>query len=360
MQIESIYTKDEILAMYLNQIYMGKGTYGVQAAAHIYFDKDVWDLGPEETTMLAGMIQLPEHYSPFNHLDTAYKRRATVLNTMVQAGYLTRPEAETIGATEVHPVEGEREQNSSGGFAAYFVEEVRKQLEHDYGADMLYRDGLRVWTTLQPRYQVWMEEALESHLAEEETKRGYEMTRAIYDSLKAIGEPPETVSYLRGCSPAGEDVRTGAILGLVGGRSFDDVKWNQAMQARRQPGSIFKPLCLFDRPAAGVYRQLDPDGHAVRPGHRREPLASQELQRPLPGPHDPALCVEPVGQHAHGQAVPRLRSGTGAGKPAETGLLLRPAPGAVAVPGRLRGDPAGKSWPPIVPSPITGFTSNST
>ena len=241
VQIESIYTKDEILAMYLNQIYMGKGTYGVQAAAHIYFDKDVWDLGPEETTMLAGMIQLPEHYSPFNHLDTAKKRRSTVLNTMVQAGYLTRPEADTIDATEVHPVEGERQPGSTGGFAAYFVEEVRKQLERDYGADKLYRDGLRVWTTLQPRYQVWMEEALESHLAEEETKREYEMTRAIYDSLKAIDEKPETVDYLRGAALL-EDVRTGAILGLVGGRSFADVKWNQAMQARRQPGSIFKPF----------------------------------------------------------------------------------------------------------------------
>ncbi len=240
VQMESIYTKDEILAMYLNQIYLGKGTYGVQAAARTFFGKDVWDLGIEETTMLAGMIQLPERYSPFNHLDRAYKRRATVLETMVQAGRLTRAEAETIGQTEVHPVLGSGPDVSSG-FAAYFVEEVRKHLESEYGAEMLYRDGLRVWTTLVPRYQVWMEDALEKHLVAEETKRKYEMTRAVYDSLTAIGERPESLDYLQGAALL-EDVRTGAILGMVGGRSFDDYKWNMSTQATRQPGSIFKPL----------------------------------------------------------------------------------------------------------------------
>ena len=101
VQIEQIYTKDEILAMYLNQIYLGKGTYGVQAAARIFFGKDVWDLEPSETSMIAGMIQLPERYSPFDHLDMAYRRRAIVLQSMVAAGKLTQPQAETFAATEV-------------------------------------------------------------------------------------------------------------------------------------------------------------------------------------------------------------------------------------------------------------------
>jgi len=240
-QIESIYTKDEILAMYLNQIYLGKGSYGVQAASHVFFGKDVWDLGPAECTMIAGMIQLPEHYSPIRHLDKAYARRSTVLETMIGAGYLTRAEAQVIGNTEVHPVEASDSSRTRGGFAAYYVEEVRKNLEKQYGSSKLYKEGLRVWTTLVPQYQTWMEEALENHLTTEETARKYDMTKAMYDSLVTIDERPEKLEYLQG-SALLQDVRTGAILGMIGGRSFDDYKWNMATQASRQPGSIFKPF----------------------------------------------------------------------------------------------------------------------
>ena len=240
LQIEQIYTKDEILAMYLNQIYLGKGAYGVQAAARTFFGTDVWALEDAEITMLAGMIQIPEHYNPFTKLDAAYRRRATVLETMIQTGVLSRAEAETISSTEVHPVRS-RTGDNPVGFAAYFVEEVRKRLEADYGADRLYKDGLRVWTTLVPRYQLWMEEALEAHLVTEETDREYEVTRAIHDSLIVADEPLERVEYLQGAALL-QDVRTGAILGMVGGRSFEDSKWNLAIQAKRQPGSIFKPI----------------------------------------------------------------------------------------------------------------------
>jgi penicillin-binding protein 1A len=241
VQIESIYTKDEILAMYLNQIYLGKGAYGVQAASHTFFGRDVWELGPSECAMIAGMIQRPETYSPFNHLDRAYERRATVLETMIQAGYLTRAEAEVVGATEVHPVAGSVNANASVGFAAYFVEEVRKELEKNYGATKLYKEGLRVWTTLNPQYQEWMEAALENHLVKEETERDYPMTRARFDSLSTADVRPEKIEYLQGAALL-EDVRTGAILGMVGGRSFTDYKWNMTTQASRQPGSIFKPF----------------------------------------------------------------------------------------------------------------------
>ncbi len=241
VQIEQIYTKDEILAMYLNEIYLGKGAYGVQAAAHTFFGKDVWELTDAEATMMAGMIQLPERYSPFNHLDQAYKRRATVLETMISAGNLTRAEAETIGATEVYPQTVDPRDMVSPGFAGYFVEEVRKILEQDYGATQLYKEGLKVYTTLVPRYQVWMEEALENHLTTEETAREYEMTKAIYDSLTSVNEKPGSMEYLQGAALL-QDVRTGALLGMVGGRSFKDYKWNLATQSSRQPGSIFEPF----------------------------------------------------------------------------------------------------------------------
>ncbi len=239
-QIESLYTKDEILAMYLNQIYLGKGAYGVQAAARTFFGRDVWDLGPAECTMIAGMIQQPEHFSPLRHPEAAYARRATVLETMIRAGYLSRAEAEAIGATRVRTADADAA-SASAGFAAYFVEEVRKQLEKDYGATRLYRDGLRVWTTLVPQYQQWMEDALETHLLEEERNRSKRFSRADYDRLVAAGKRPPKVTYLQGAALL-QDVHTGAVLGMIGGRSFEDSKWNMSTQAKRQPGSTFKPF----------------------------------------------------------------------------------------------------------------------
>jgi 1A family penicillin-binding protein len=240
VQIEQIYTKDEILAMYLNQIYLGRGTYGVQAAARLFFGKDVWDLEPAESSMIAGMIQIPERYSPFNHLDAAYRRRSIVLQMMVAAGKLSPAQAEAIGDTEVVVADPDASPVEAG-FAAYFVEEVRQHLEQRYGADKLYTDGLRVWTTLVPRYQTWLEEAADEHLRALEEEFGYPMTKALYDSLATAGERPEKVEYLQ-CAGLLQDVRTGAILAMMGGRDFADTKWNNAWQAVRQPGSIFKPF----------------------------------------------------------------------------------------------------------------------
>lgn len=240
VQIEQIYTKDEILAMYLNQIYLGRGTYGVQAASRLFFGRDVQDLGPAESTMIAGMIQLPERYSPFHHLDAAYRRRAVVLQAMVAAGKLTAAQAEQIGATQVQVADPDAAAQDVG-FAAYFVEEVRKHLERTYGAERLYTDGLRVWTTLVPRYQTWLEDAASTHMLALEHEFKYPMTKARHDSLAAAGERPERVAYLQ-CAGLLQDVRTGAVLAMLGGRDFADSRWNNSWQALRQPGSVFKPV----------------------------------------------------------------------------------------------------------------------
>lgn len=240
LQIEQAYSKDEILAMYLNEIYMGSGTYGMQAAARTYFGKNVWELEDAESTLLAGIIQLPEVYSPKRHLDRAYRRRTAVLESMINAGYLSREEARTLNTTEV-TVSEPAEEADAPGFAAYFVEEVRKELEDRYGYEGLYNKGLRVTTTLMPDYQRWMEEAAESQLQAMEIENDYPFTKAMYDSLVAIGETPERIEYLLSSSVL-MDTRTGAVLGLVGGRDYRDSKWNLATQAARQPGSIFKPV----------------------------------------------------------------------------------------------------------------------
>ncbi len=240
LRIEQTYSKDEILTLYLNQIYLGKGTYGVQAASHIYFGKDVWDLNAAEATLMAGMIQMPERYSPLRHPERAYRRRTTVLESMIAAGYISREEAHAINEIEVTIV-GDEAQAERSGLAPYFIEEIRKQIEARYGYDGLYSDGLRVTTTLVPDYQRAMEQAAEAHLEKLETENGYEMTKARYDSLTAVGERPENVEYLLGASVL-MDVRTGAVLALYGGRDYADYQFNLATQANRQPGSIFKPV----------------------------------------------------------------------------------------------------------------------
>jgi penicillin-binding protein 1A len=126
-------------------------------------------------------------------------------------------------------------------FAAYFLEEVRRYLEQKYGADRLYHDGLRVYTALDPHVQKVAEDSLETHLRRMEGYGGHEFTKERYDTLLAKGEidgPPE---YMQGAVIA-IDVRSGFIKALVGGRSFEQSKWNRATQAKRQPGSAFKPF----------------------------------------------------------------------------------------------------------------------
>ncbi len=242
LQLEQTYSKDEILEMYLNEIYLGKGAYGVQAAARTFFGKNVQDLNDAESTLIAGLIQLPETYSPFRHLDRAYKRREAVLASLVATGHIDRETARRIAATEVVVRSAEAAgEGPAPGFAAHYVEAVRREIEERYGYDGLYNDGLRITTTLRPDAQRWFEEALENHLAKMEREIGAEVTKAQYDTLKAHGEAPAEIPYLMGAGVL-LDVRTGAVLAMVGGRDYEDSSWNLVTQAARQPGSIFKPI----------------------------------------------------------------------------------------------------------------------
>jgi len=160
---------------------------------------------------------------------------------MVANGSLTSAEASIINETPVKTVDssGNREARDKQG--SYFIEEIRRQIEARYGYDGLYTDGLKVTTTMIPQYQKWMDEAAESHLLKMEAENDFEMTRARFDSLSAEGQRPATIDYLQSSSVL-IDTRTGAVLALYGGRSYDDYKFNLAIQANRQPGSIFKPI----------------------------------------------------------------------------------------------------------------------
>jgi len=236
LEIERTYTKDEILQMYLNTIYFGPA-YGVEAASSAFFGKSVRDLEPAEYTMLAGVLNNPGMYDPRKKLEASYSRRATVLRSMVAAGFLSSAEAESIGQTEVTI----RRITKDERLAPYFVEDIRQYLENHYGVKQLYEDGLRVYTTLDSDMQRAAERAMEEHLSKLETKEHYEMTKALYDSLYADVDEPPLPEYLQGGLIA-MDPKTGAVRAMIGGRDFDRSKFNRAVQAQRQPGSVFKPF----------------------------------------------------------------------------------------------------------------------
>jgi penicillin-binding protein 1A len=241
IRIERMYSKDEILTMYLNQVYYGEGVYGVQAAARNFFDKDATELALTESALLAGIPGNPNAFNPRRHPDAALNRRNHVLRAMHDVGAIDIPTLEAALADTLKLAERQR----SAGNAPYFVELVRLHLQEHYGADQVYEGGLIVHTTLDLGLQRVAEEATEAHLQKLETELGLEQTRAdfvaAYAAAVAAGEPTPELKYLQGALFA-MDARSGHVLALVGGRDFGESAWNRAVQARRQPGSAFKPF----------------------------------------------------------------------------------------------------------------------
>jgi penicillin-binding protein 1A len=270
LEIERTYTKDEILEMYLNTIYFGPA-YGVEAASLAFFGKSVTQLAPPEYTMLAGVLNNPGMYDPRRHLKQSYDRRATVLRSMVAANFLSAAEAESIGQHQVIL----RQDSRGEAIAPYFVESIRQYLESHYGVKQLYEDGLRVYTTLDGGMQRGAEKALEEHLSKVESDEGYEMTRALYDSLYADDEAPPLPEYIQGALLA-MDPRTGAIRAMIGGRDFERSKFNRSIRAQRQPGSVFKPFLYI----AALQRGWHP-GSVLLDAPVEIDTGSNELYRPI-------------------------------------------------------------------------------
>ncbi|MDH3198240.1 MAG: PBP1A family penicillin-binding protein [Candidatus Krumholzibacteria bacterium] len=241
VRIERAYSKNEILEMYLNQIYFGAGAHGVEAAARVFYGKSAKDLTLSEAALIAGLPKNPRDYSPIYHLDRALQRRSVVLQAMVDTGALTPEQARTAEA-EPTEVSGGRADRSR--YAEYFLEEVRQHLEARYGADRLYHDGLKVYTGLDPYLQHVAEDSMEAQMQRMERQRDYEFTLALHDSALARGEDPGKPLYLQSAVVA-IDVQTGLVRAMVGGRSFEHSKFNRAVQARRQPGSAFKPFIFL-------------------------------------------------------------------------------------------------------------------
>ncbi|WP_373064668.1 penicillin-binding protein 1A [Gemmatimonas sp.] len=239
--IEQRYTKDKILELYLNQVYLGNGAYGVETAAQRYFGKPVREVSVAEAAVLAGLLKGPERYNPRRFADRAILRRNTVLELMRREGAINNADASLAKAYPLQLAE----RTESGDVAPYFVEWVRQELEQHFGK-RLYDEGLKVYTSLDVDMQGAAERALENQLQAIEAGRHGKYSHLTYEAYLARsaegGERGAANSpYLQGAFVA-VDPRSGAVRAMVGGRDFGDSKFNRAVQALRQPGSTFKPI----------------------------------------------------------------------------------------------------------------------
>jgi penicillin-binding protein 1A len=164
LQIEMRYSKQRILELYTNQIYLGHGVYGLEAAADYYFGRHAGELSSAELAMLVGLIKNPGRYDPLRYPDRAYQRMETVLNRMVAEGRIDQPEAECIAWEPIVLRDTPRVKGGEAPLGSYFVEEAGKVLRRRYSSAMLYGGGLEVRTTLDPEIQKWAEEALDDGL----------------------------------------------------------------------------------------------------------------------------------------------------------------------------------------------------
>ncbi|QYJ17302.1 Biosynthetic peptidoglycan transglycosylase [Rubrobacter xylanophilus DSM 9941] len=216
-QYEKEHSKKEILEQYLNTVYFGRGAYGAEAAARTYFDKSAEDLTLPESALLAGIINLPSAYDPFTDPQSAKKRRNVVLDRMLQYGYITKEEHDQAVRAPIELSRGRIEPRNDN---EYFLDAVRKELAREYGDEMVYEGGLKIYTTLDPDLQELASRSVEAVVNPE------------------VGDPSAALVSI--------DPNTGAVRAMVGGSDFDRLKFNLATQARRQPGSSFKPFVLAE------------------------------------------------------------------------------------------------------------------
>ncbi len=252
-ELERRYSKEKILEMYLNAIYFGHGAYGVEAAARTFFSRRAADLSLAEAALLAGLPKSPTYYSPFTHPKQARARRDHVLSRMVEAKRITAARAR---AAQREPVRL-RPLLPARGIAPHFADYVQRQLEEQFGAVAVARGGLRISTTLNLRLQRAAVEALRDGLraAEAKAEAGRKVKAAPAQARRAGGLQGSGKPGGRS-GPEGAllalDPQTGEVLAMVGGADYARSQFNRAVQARRQPGSAFKPFVYAAAMEAGL------------------------------------------------------------------------------------------------------------
>jgi penicillin-binding protein 1A len=252
MEIEKRYTKREIFTFYANQVLFGHGTYGVESAARLYFGKSAKDVSLEEAALLAGVIQNPARQSPYVNMDAAMSRRNYVLERMVEEGNITQAVADQ---TRKKPIVTRGEPTAPAGIAPYFVEEVRKHLEKQYGATALYKNGLAVTTTLDPDLQRDANKALAAGLRAVDKRHGY---RKPARNVLAERHSIEGFSTDRWKQPMGPGDIVPAIVVALGkpaplgaarvriGRYHADLGKDGVAWTRRAVADLFRPGDLIE------------------------------------------------------------------------------------------------------------------
>ncbi|MEJ2236776.1 MAG: PBP1A family penicillin-binding protein [Gemmatimonadales bacterium] len=240
LEIEETYSKDKILELYLNQIYLGGSAYGVESGAHRYFGKSATELNLAEAALLAAIANLPGRYDPRRNPERALQRRNLVINRMRDEGYISAHDAE---GWKAYPVV----LSSREGFddvAPYFRDWVLQQLFDRFGM-AVYERGFRVYTTIDLDMQIAAERALEEQLERMENGEFSPYNHVTYaedlENGRESGVERSQTPYIQGALITLE-AKTGYVRAMVGGRDFTDSKFNRATQARRQAGSTFKPF----------------------------------------------------------------------------------------------------------------------
>jgi penicillin-binding protein 1A len=247
IQIEKRYTKQEIFTLYCNQIPLGHGAYGMEAAARLYFNKSAKDVTVEEAALLAGIIQRPADQSPYVDMNAAMRRRNYVLQRMAEVGYISQSDAETAKKRPI-VVKGRPTQES---IAPYFLEDVRKYLEAKYGAKQLYESGLSVYTSLDVKLQAAANRAVDGGLRQLDKRRGFRRpTRNVFNEghsvesfrhdrwKRAINEGDIVPAVVAGVEGGRIQVRAGQIRAEIAKEGF---AW-----ARKPPAQILKAGDLID------------------------------------------------------------------------------------------------------------------
>ncbi len=228
-QLELNYSKNEILAMYLNQIYYGHGSYGIEAAARYYFNKHAVDLTLAESTLLAGIPKGPKYYSPYNNMKAAKDRQRLILNVMVEEGAISKKDADEAYGEVLAFLPYQPSQNT--GTAPYFRDYVKQVAVEELGFDeqMLNEGGLTIYTTLD----LSMQQAAE---------------QTIKDKMPSDSDQQAALIAL--------DPRNGYIKAMVGGRDYTKNQYNRVFAHTRQPGSTFKPFLYLTALQSGYMSPL--------------------------------------------------------------------------------------------------------
>lgn len=231
IRLEQILTKDQILEMYLNQVYWGHNNYGVQTAARSYFNKSAENLNLAESAMMASLIQAPEEYSPFVNMKKAKEQQKIVLGRMKDLGWITQEEYDKALK---QPIKIGKIRSFQGSALPYVTNAVAQEIAKKFGREALLKGGMRVQTTVDAGFQ---------RMAEETVSKWHErlLSEGLYKNQMAL---------------VAIDPRTHFVKALVGGVDPKTSEFNRATQALRQPGSSFKPFVYYTAFASGKY---DPD-----------------------------------------------------------------------------------------------------